>query len=133
MCYKIIFLIGMLASASALPTSNETSSFLEKRSHYGWIGSYSQRDCRGTLYGDRPEIKKGITSGCTGFSPSTDNIAINFGTATLGFNSVKFWADESCNVVVAGSKTEYSKPPQNFGCTHHSEYQGAINSVSVDG
>lgn len=130
MYLQVPLLLSMVTSALALPNSNQTTSTLEKRAHYGWIGSFINDNCRGAQLGPRPELQHSI-SDCCAFSPAPNNIGINFGTSVNSFSDVKFYSDSNCQHVVPGRNTDYSKPSGGYGCMHISDYEGSIGSVSI--
>lgn len=99
---------GALHTTLALPTNltnvfsnevplNETTSDLEKRSHWGWIGSYQWNDwsCKGSLIGTRPKVDN---NDCIAFSPVSDNVGIYWGSSPLGFDAFDIFSDTKCKV-----------------------------------
>lgn len=99
---QTILLTLLSAGALALPTTtpsssstNTTDSTLEKRSHYGWVGSYGKTDytCKGDHFGPRPKID-GLD--CMKFRPGSDNVGINWGSWPLAFDGLDIFTDDKC-------------------------------------
>ena len=96
---------GALQTTLALPTNltsvaaaNETSSSssdLDKRSNYPWIGSYGATNwnCKGKPVGKRPKIKDGS---CIKFAPTSDNVGLFWGDWPYGFNALDIYTDSNC-------------------------------------
>ena len=130
MYLHVSIFFALLASTLALPTSNETSTNLEKRLHYGWIGSFVNDNCHGKHVGPRPELKHSI-SDCCAFTPATNNIGINFGTSAASFSNVIFYSDDNCEAKIDTQKSDYEQPSGGYGCAHGSDFAGSIGSVSI--
>ncbi|KAG7002016.1 hypothetical protein G7Y79_00029g063120 [Physcia stellaris] len=83
-------------------TSNATESTLEKRSHYGWVGSYGKTDytCKGSHFGARPKMDSG---GCYKFHPGSDNVGIYWGSWPLSFAGLDTFSDDNCQNQVGGT------------------------------
>jgi hypothetical protein len=83
----------MFTSTIALPTTDEPTA-LEKRGHFGWIGSFSTSDCHGNpdAKNQRPEIKTwelDTKNPCVPFSPLPNEwIGINYGSGNYQFKAV---------------------------------------------
>lgn len=88
-----------LASTMALPTAS--NSTLEKRDHYGWIGSFTNPTCSGSPdpNGQRPELTDSDfnDSGCHPFQFVVgESVGVNFGSGDLQYDGVNFYSDDKC-------------------------------------
>lgn len=95
--------LPLISTAPLAPTNTTTTpthpSLLQKRAHYGWIGSSTSPTCTSstTLVGPRPKIND---AACHPFTPATNNLAISFGSWPLGFGALDVFEDEECEVKI---------------------------------
>ncbi|KAL2039116.1 hypothetical protein N7G274_008165 [Stereocaulon virgatum] len=91
----------MLASTIALPGTNEPPT-LEKRDHFGWVGSFTSSDCHGNPDAKYqwPEIKTWVGDAktpCVPFSPLPNEwIGINYGSGDYHSQTVQFFENDKC-------------------------------------
>ena len=96
-------LLTILQLSSSAPTPIATNPTppppLQKRSHYGWIGSSNSTSCSSDtdLTGPRPKIND---VACHPFVPAANYLAISFGSWPLGFGALDVFEDEECAVKI---------------------------------
>ena len=111
MHYSSLLLLGLCAGALSFPTLSSTSSSLERRFSYGWIGASTEPTCSTTDYSDfltRPELHKGI---CTQFTAGTDDfVGINWGAGEhYGFSVLQAYNDSWCEYPLTEIKNTEGK------------------------
>ncbi|KAG6993919.1 hypothetical protein G7Y79_00049g084790 [Physcia stellaris] len=76
------------------PLFTNFPSTLEERGHYGWLSSYAPTDrtCKGGWGGSRPKIM----GDCIPFTPVSDNVGINWGTAPYKIAGLDAFSDDKC-------------------------------------
>ena len=95
-----LFFLGLSAGALSSPNSNSTSSSLDKRFSYGWVGAFNDPSCTQMDKTEtRPELHKGV---CTQFAPAVDFVGIDWGSGEhYGFSVLQAYNDEECEHVAA--------------------------------
>ncbi len=80
-------------------SDNSTSNILEKRAHYGWVGSFDGKECTGDyLSGKGENTRPKVTSeGCFPFNPVSDNIGWNWGEEGHTFKGIASYHDKACS------------------------------------
>lgn len=106
-----LLLLGLSAGALSFPTSSSTSSSLDKRFSYGWIGAFTEPTCSKVDHHDfltRPELRKGV---CTLFNPGMDGfVGINWGAGEhFGFSVLQAYNDSGCEYPLAEIKNSEGK------------------------
>lgn len=106
-----LFLLGLSAGALSLSTSPSTSSSLDKRFSYGWIGAFNEPTCSKVDYSGfltRPELHKGV---CTQFTAGTDGfVGINWGAGeNHRFSALQAYNDSWCEYPLAEIKNSEGK------------------------
>lgn len=89
--------------------SSTSSSFSKRSSHYGWVGSFDNSDCKGKPQGNRPKVD---TGNCIKFTPETNFVGVYWGTWPLDFVSFDVYTDENCQNPVRNDpivESDYSK------------------------
>ena len=116
MQFKVLLTFGLMAIVHALPTinfrSSTSSSELQKRMSYGWIGTFWHAGCttsgplpsdaspddpeHGFATGPRPELKK---EQCQVWSPAypVKNVGIDWGSGQLEFHHLRVYATTDCS------------------------------------
>lgn len=149
MYLQTILTLLSVTNVFAAPTSDTTISALEKRFHYGYIGSWVNKDCLGNPWQsnppsshDRPEIH--TDSLCIKWSPDTLNVGINFGTVFHRFTELALYKDNAC--AVGANQSDFNSTTDlihdngiltmqrqdEFACLNLN-VEGAIGSVQVSG
>lgn len=129
----IILALGAgLASTIAFPTTN--NSTLEKRDHYGWVGSFQDATCTGTANpkGPRPEFKGGKEGSCYPFQYVVGNmVGVNFGSGNQQWSGVTFFSDGSCTTL-SDFNDKKTVTPGSDGMACITPAGGSVvNSVSI--
>ena len=117
----ILAISTTLASTMALPTTSTSSSTeLEKRFHYGWVGSFDNSDCSGdpNPLGVRPELDYENGVECDSFQYVIgDWIGINYGTGAYSWAGATFYSDSQCqNVSSLNSYHTVVPGPNGMAC-----------------
>ena len=98
----LAFGVALAATTMALPTvNNNSTSTLDKRSHHGWVGSFTDPTCSGNPdpNGQRPKLGEYINS-CTAFQYVVgDAVGVNFGSGGDQWEGVTFFSDDNCQIV----------------------------------
>ena len=131
MHFKFSLILALAATALALPTADQTTSNLEKRAEHGWIGSFSDPDCKGPQTGPRPELHLGD---CTAFTPAnaTGYFGIYFGTGVYYFEKLSMFTDPGCDNSVADPSWELWKKTytsNDFACVGVVDFGWQFGSV----
>lgn len=137
MRYILPLILAIAATAQGLPTANQTTSNLEKRDHHGWIGSFSDPQCKGPETGPRPELHLDGSKKCRAFSPAkeTGYFGIYFGSGLYSYDFLTMFSDTSCKTLVeaAGStlwKEDYTST--DFACVSVGDYDWQFGSVEAN-
>lgn len=123
-------LVAMFTSTIALPTTDEPIA-LEKRDHFGWVGSFTNPDCQSNpdAKDQRPKIKTWVGDAktpCIAFSPLPNEwIGINYGTGDLLFHTVEFFEDDICQNST-GVQCWPSAKAKGLGCLQVSSTVGSV-------
>lgn len=109
-----------LVSTMALPTAD--NSTLEKRSHYGWVGSFASPSCAGKPdpNGANPKIpSSAFGSNCVKFEYVVGDaaIGINYGSGLYEYGGVNFFSDGNCEDLASLNGWRTVAPgPDGTGC-----------------
>lgn len=133
MHFQLPVILAIAVTALALPTANQTTSNLEKRAHYGWIGSFSDPQCTGPQTGPRPELHLGD---CTVFSPAnaTGYFGIYFGTGGYSYDRLGMFSDTGCQTSLGDPKWELWKDvytSNDFACVSMVDFTWQFGSVKA--
>ena len=106
-----LLLLGLSAGALSFPTSSSTSSSLDKRFSYGWVGAFTDPSCSAVDYSDykiRPKLHKGV---CTLFNIGMDEfLGIDWGAGEqYGFSVLQGYNDTGCEYPIAEIKNSEGK------------------------
>ena len=99
MHFHLPLILAIAATTLALPTTDQTTSNLEKRDHHGWIGTFNDSQCTGTTYGPRPELHLGDCTAFTSDDKIIGYVGIYFGSGVYSFNHLGTWSDGGCSNV----------------------------------
>lgn len=96
MHFHYLSLLALSTGALSLPSLSPATSSLEKRSSYGWIGSFGVNDntCGQNVIGPRPELERG---GCTEWSNSSPRAGIDWGAGEPQFWELSYYSDSKCS------------------------------------
>lgn len=111
-------LLSLSAGALAYATNTTSTNNLGKRATYGWITNYApdDTDCkRGYNTDFRPELY----DTCIKWTPSTNNIGVNFGTWPDVCTDVKVYSDGDCKNVIATINPDKGRA---MGPTRHANH-----------
>lgn len=145
---QLPILLSLLTTTIALPTStddtsiapasnNTNPSILEKRYHYGWIGSFPSNDCHGKNVGPRPKLES--YNLCYKFTSPREatHIGINFGSGWYQMDAVKFYTDDNCKTLASKSSNggyyNQKDGKDGYGCTGEFRNVRSVMAASVNG
>lgn len=87
--------VGLHLSKASSPSPNITDaeSSIERRSNYGWIGSFEKGDCSGDHHKNRPKLDN---NDCIPFTPDTDFVGVSWGSWPLTVSAFDAFTDQGC-------------------------------------